>query len=130
MTIEMTPQQLARIKQLLDESAQAIDSKTLARLAESRGQALDAFARLRQVAKLQPAMAGWGRLVELSGQNDVRLGLFALILLMAMAAVISSSINRNNPPLDTDSSLLASELPPETFADKEFVVWLEHTSHL
>lgn len=130
MKNEMTPQQIARIKQLLDESVQDIDSKVLTRLAEARGQALAAFARPRQVAKLQPAMAGWGRVLELSGQNDFRLGLLAVILLIALAAVISSNISRINPPIDTDSSLLASDLPPETFADKEFAVWLEHTSHL
>jgi len=26
--------------------------------------------------------------------------------------------------------LLASELPPEAYADKEFVAWLEHSSRL
>jgi hypothetical protein len=130
MTKEMTPKQITKIRQLLDESAQAIDSKALARLAESRRQAVAALEKTSHVANTRPVLAGWGRLLELSQRNDVRLWLFVLLLMAALAVVISSSLSRNNQPIETDSLLLASELPPETFADKEFVAWLEHTSHL
>lgn len=130
MTKEITPQQIEKIRQLLNDGAQAIDSKTLARLAASRQQAIAVLEKTGHVASTRTVMAGRGRLLALSQHSDFRLWVFALLLLAALAAVISSSMSRNNQPIDTDSLLLASELPPETFADKEFVAWLEHTSHL
>jgi hypothetical protein len=46
-----------------------------------------------------------------------------------LAAMLSLTLTaRNNQPIDTDTLLLASDLPPEAYADKEFVSWLEHSS--
>jgi len=117
-----------KIVKLLDESAQSLDATTLARLADSRHQALAAMGQAQHM--FHPAMVGWNtgwhKLQHLSEQGQ-RFWLPVIILLAAMAAILGShwSTQRN---IDTDSQLLAAELPPEAYADKEFVTWLEATS--
>ena len=130
MTNEMTPQQIVKIVQLLEQSTQTLDSKTLTSLAESRTQAVAALENRQHATEMQPVAAGWGRLLEFSQGGDYRLWILALLLLAALAATFGSRLARDNTPIDTDSLLLSSELPPEAYADKEFVAWLEHTSRL
>ncbi|MFM9913064.1 MAG: DUF3619 family protein [Methylophilaceae bacterium] len=113
-----------KIVALLDESAQDLDAATLSRLATSRKQAVAALGQPQSV--LQPAFAGWHQLQQLS-EHGQRFWLLVIMLLAALAAMFGShwSTQRN---IDTDSQLLAAELPPEAYADKEFVTWLEATS--
>jgi hypothetical protein len=127
---ELTPQQIAKIVQLLDEATKSIDSTTLAHLAESRQQAVAVLGNRTQVAPAQPLSADWKSRFGLSRHGDYRFWVPALLLLVVLVGALSSNLTRNNMPIDTDSLVLASELPPEAFADKEFVAWLEHTSRL
>jgi len=129
-TNELTPQQLAKIKQLLDDSAIEIDNKTLRDLERSRKQAVAVMENRTLVAELQPAATGWRYALQLSQHGNYRLWLMALVLLAVLSAVLGSKITRNNGPIDTDTLVLASELPPEAYTDKEFVAWLDHTSRL
>ncbi len=115
-----------KIVKLLDESAQDLDATTLARLADSRQQAVAAMGRPQRVALLQPALAGWQQLQQLS-EHGSRFWLPTIILLAALVAALGSQWNTQRN-IDTDSQLLAAELPPEAYADKEFVTWLEATS--
>jgi uncharacterized protein DUF3619 len=127
---ELTPKQLVKIIQLLDESAKAIDSKTLRNLEQSRKQAVAVLENRTLIAEAQPVVTGWGHALELSQNGNYRLWVMALVLLAVLSAALGTKIIRNNRPLDTDALVLASELPPEAYTDKEFVAWLDHTSRL
>ena len=120
-----------KIVSVLDKSTQSIDTTTAARLAAARQQAVAAMAQPAHAATLRPVVAGWHHVVEFSHQGGYRFWLPVLLLLAALAAVVSTTLTSNGrEPIDTDALLLASELPPEAYADKEFVAWLEHSSQL
>ncbi len=116
-----------RIVQLLDENLDHLDRETTERLVSARRSAV---AAMRPSASHVPqiVLAGWGRLVDASNHGGYRFWLPVLILLAMLAALVSSNLPGRNQPVDVDTQLLASELPPEVYADKEFVAWLEHAS--
>lgn len=126
MTNTMDQEQIfaGKIVKLLDESTQDLDATTLARLAEARQQAVTALGQPQSV--LQPVFAGMQQLQHFSEYGQ-RFWLPVIILLAALAAMFGSHWNTQRN-IDTDSQLLAAELPPEAYADKEFVTWLEATS--
>ncbi len=118
-----------KIVKVLDTGVEAIDPAVAARLKASRQRAVAAMPV--PVAESQPVLAGWGRLVEFSHHGGYRFWLPALLLLVVLMAMLASTVTvNNNDPIDADALLLASDLPPEAFADKEFVAWLENSSHL
>jgi hypothetical protein len=124
--------QLAKkIVSVLETGAQSVDAATAARLAAARQQAMVAMAQPAHVATMQPMLAGWGRIVEFSHHGGYRFWLPVILLSAALAVALSSTMTtHSNQPIDADALLLASELPPEAYADKEFVAWLEHSSQL
>ncbi|HEY7985783.1 MAG TPA: DUF3619 family protein [Methylophilaceae bacterium] len=128
--IELTPQQIAGIVQLLDEGTRSMDNKTLMSLAESREQAVAILEGQGVVAEKQPVVVSWKHALELSQHGNYRLWVMGLVLLAILSVTFGSKFTRSNSPIDTDTLVLASELPPEAFANKEFVAWLDHTSHL
>jgi hypothetical protein len=120
-----------KIVSVLEAGAQSVDAATVARLAVARQKAVAAMAQPGRVATMQPMLAGWGRVVEFSHQGGYRFWLPVILLLAALAAALSSTTTtQGNKPIDADALLLASELPPEAYADKEFVAWLENSSQL
>src|SRR3990167_2116301 len=120
-----------KIVDVLERDAQSVDAATAARLAAARQQAVTAMAQPDHAAAMQPVLAGWGRVVEFSHRGGYLFWLPVLLLLAALATALSSTlIPRGSEPIDADALLLASELPPEAYADKEFVAWLEHSSRL
>ncbi|HEY3328055.1 MAG TPA: DUF3619 family protein [Novimethylophilus sp.] len=120
-----------KIVSVLESGTQSIDAATAAHLAAARQQAVAAMAQPVHAATLRPILAGWHHVVEFSHLGGYRFWLPVLLLLVALAAAVSSTLTTNgHEPIDTDALLLASELPPEAYADKEFVAWLEHSSQL
>ncbi len=127
----MNEQQIAKkIVEVLEADVDSIDAATATRLAAARKQAVSAMAEPRHAAMLQPALAGWGRIVEFSHHGGYRFWLPVVLLLALLMAMLGSMTAQNSEPIDADALLLASDLPPEAFADKEFVAWLENSSHL
>jgi hypothetical protein len=127
---ELTLQQIAKIVQLLDEGTESIDNKTLKQLAESRKQAVATLEDQNLIAERQPVIASWRHAFESSQHGNYRLWATALVLVAVLSVTLGYKLARNNNSIDTDSLVLASELPPAAFANKEFVAWLEHTSRL
>ena len=126
-----TEQQIAKkIVEVLDAGVDSIDAGTVARLAAARQQAVASLAAPKRAAMFQPVLAGWGRVVEFSHHGNNRFWLSVLLLLAILMAALASMTAHNNDPIDADALLLASDLPPEAYADKEFVAWLENSSHL
>lgn len=125
-------QQLARkMVSVLETGAQSVDAATAARLAVARQQAVAAMAQPGHVVTIQPMLAGWSHIVGFSHHGGYRFWLPVILLLAALAAALSSTMTtQGNRPIDADALLLASELPPEAYADKEFVAWLENSSQL
>ena len=118
-----------KIVELLEEGSQYVDMTTLARLSAARQQAVAAIEESPRIAMLRPAIAGWHHVQQLSHHGGYRIWLPVIFLLAALAAAVGSNWNKKNQyDFDTDSQLLAAELPPEAYADKEFVAWLESTS--
>ncbi len=113
---------------VLDGGTQAIDAATAAKLAETRRRAVAAMAQPAHQTVLSPVLSGWHQVVEFSHHGGYRFWLPLLLLLAALAAAFGSLTTSR--AIDTDAQLLASELPPEAYADKEFVAWLEHSSQL
>lgn len=120
-----------KIVEVLDSASQEIDGQTLDQLAVARRKAVAVLEQPRGSWLLmpRPVLAGWNRLAELTGHGGYRIWLPLLVILAVFVAVASSRMGGNNQPIDADALLLASDLPPEAFADKEFVAWLEQSSH-
>lgn len=119
-----------KIVEVLESGAQSVDAATMAQLAAARQKALGVFEPARATHAL-PVLASWGRMVEFSHHGGYRFWLPVLLLLAALAVALSAGMGgRANQPIDADALLLASDLPPEAYADKEFVAWLEHSSQL
>lgn len=119
-----------KIVAVLEFGAQSVDAATAARLADARQKALTVLAS-NHAAPMYPVLSDWGRLVEFSHHGGYRFWLPLLLLLAALSVALSFTLpTRNSQPIDADALLLASELPPEVYADKEFVAWLEHSSQL
>lgn len=119
-----------KIIEILESDVQSIDAATASRLAELRQKAVATLSPA-EVGQGHPVLAGWGRVVEFSHHGGYRFWLPMLLLLAILAVALSSGlVVRSNPPIDADALLLASDLPPEAYADKEFVAWLEHSSQL
>lgn len=119
-----------KIVEALEADVDSIAPATAARLQAARQKAVAAMAEPQRAVVEHPALAGFGRVVDFSHHAGYRFWLPVLVLLAVLMAMLGSMTSRNNEPIDTDALLLASDLPPEAFADKEFVAWLETTSHL
>lgn len=128
----MNERQLAeKIVKVLDTGVDSISPEVVASLKAARQRAVAAMPAQAHAAEAQHALAGWGRVVEFSHHGGYRFWLPVVILLVVLMAMLTSTMTANNSqPIDADALLLASDLPPEAFADKEFVAWLENSSHL
>lgn len=119
-----------KIVEALEANVNSIDPATAARLQAARQKAVAAMAEPQRAVVAHPVLAGFGRVADFSHHAGYRFWLPVLVLLAVLMAMLGSMTSRNSEPIDTDALLLASDLPPEAFADKEFVAWLENTSHL
>lgn len=120
-----------KIVDVLECGTQCMNAATAQKLAVARKKAVSALAQPVSVGVLRPVVAGWNHFVELSHEGGYRFWLPTILLLAALLAALSSTLTiHGNEPIDTDALLLASDLPPEAYADKEFVAWLDQSSQL
>jgi hypothetical protein len=109
---------------LLDDNAQHLNAVTLQRLSEARGLAVNKLAASQGVNQsgnvLQWIGHGFGSYFE-----QHRLMSAAIIVgAMLLTFFAAQEFNADNNLKNSDAFLLASELPPEAFADKGFDTWL------
>ena len=119
-----------KIVAVLEADLDTLDTSTTARLQAARQQAVAAMAPPQHAAVENPVLAGWGQVVDFSHHGGYRFWLPVMLLLAILMTMMGSMTSLTNEPIDTDAMLLASDLPPEAVADKEFVAWLENSSHL
>jgi hypothetical protein len=109
---------------LLNDNAQHLNAVTLQRLSEARGLAVDKLAASHGVNQngnvLQWIGHGFGSYFEQHRLLSVAIIVGAMLLTFFAAQKLNTDHNLEN----SDAFLLASELPPEAFADKGFDTWL------
>ena len=109
---------------LLNDNAQHLNAVTLQRLSEARGFAVNKLEASQGVNQsgnvLQWVGHGFGSYFE-----QHRLMSAAIIVgAMLLTFFVAQKFNADNSLENSDAFLLASELPPEAFADKGFDTWL------
>lgn len=120
-----------KIKALLEHGVLSMDMAIASRLAEARARAV-AAASSRTSTQAGTLAGGVLRLASahLYGWR-VRLVSAALLATTAFALIMLQNENgMQQLPVETDTLLLASDLPPEAYIDQGFHAWLENSSLL
>lgn len=114
---------------LLNDHAQHLNAVTLKKLETSRHQAVN-----RLVAKQSGGINQSGGVLQWFGNGTFfdqhRLLAFCMLMAVALLAFFATQqLNKEHSPVvsyeeNSDAFLLASELPPEAFADKGFDTWV------
>ena len=108
---------------MLDESASSLDRNITDRLAAARQQAVG---RLAQSAKGHTGLSD--RFMDYFHHHRAVSSAALACSAVLVAFVVTQQLNNTEAEGHGDAFLLASELPPEAFLDKEFHTWLEQTS--
>jgi len=121
--------QIARnITELLNDRAQQLKPQQEQRLSAARGLAIDYLAEQQaqlasgnRVSQNGNALRWFGQ--HLEQHRVTSLALILAVMLLTFFAVQHLSLNNNLE--NSDAFLLASDLPPEAYADKGFNAWLD-----
>ena len=120
-----------KIVQILAHGTSEMDATTLEQLAQARARAVSAMAGAIPETHAVPAYVGTGHAVMdyLRGHH---LSWAPAVLAVLAALIIFTSLQQNSTqqPVETDTLLLASDLPPAAFVDQGFDTWLENSSQL
>jgi len=111
------------IVSLLDESTSRLDQNITSRLAEARVQAVSRMGQSRHPARMGLGATFMDYMYHHRAVSSAALAFSALLV----AFVTTQQLNHEAEG-QGDAFLLASELPPEAFLDKEFHTWLEESS--
>lgn len=114
---------------LLDESAASLDNNITDELARARGQAVGRLVQRAQTAKGHTNNGGVAALfVDYFHHHRAVSSAVLVFGAVLIAFVATQQLNNKEAEGQGDAFLLASELPPEAYLDKEFHTWLEQTS--
>jgi len=116
------------IVSLLDESASRLDSNITDRLARAREQAVGKLAQGARTARGHNGRAGAATLFMDYFTHHRVFSSAALACSALLIAFVATQQFNKEAEGQGDAFLLASELPPEAFLDKEFHTWLEESS--
>ena len=114
------------ITELLDRGVSSLDKKTLDRLASAHNKAMAAMPQNAVVAERE--FAGIGRFAVAYFQEHRFQASMLVLLGMVLGMFILLQGIQNHEPVENDALLLASDLPPEAYADKGFDAWLKQSS--
>lgn len=125
--INDTEEQIARqVSGLLDDHAQHLRADTIQRLANARKLAVESLsAKQTQTIQQNGNLLMWlgsGVGQYFGHHRAMSAAMLAGVMMLTFFATQQFS---NNNLENSDAYLLASELPPEAFADKGFDTWLE-----
>lgn len=114
---------------LLDEHASQLDKRITDGLAAGRARAAAAHAAGMHGAAGRKSAADlvhgfWHYVHNHIGASSAVLACSAVLI----AFMVTQQLNNKEAEGQGDAFLLASELPPEAFADQEFHAWLEQSS--
>lgn len=126
-------QQIAqKVARIMEDGISGLDAATTDKLADARRQAVAIAGAPMHAAQAETIHAVGTRLLSGHHVHGHRSWIAALVLLtlglLALFAWQQPSTSR--VPVETDTLLLASELPPEAYVDKGFHAWLEDSSQL
>ncbi|MBA3696657.1 MAG: DUF3619 family protein [Methylotenera sp.] len=125
--INETEEQMARqISSLLTDNAQHLRTDTLQRLANARKLAVGRLSA-KQIQTTQQngnVLVWFGDNIGQYFGHHRAMSAAMLAGVMVLTFFVSQQFSNNNLE-NSDAFLLASELPPEAFADKGFDTWLE-----
>lgn len=130
ITDDSIEQQVARhMAHLLNEHAQHLSPAQEQHLQSARENAVNYLAQKQ--AQMQPSggAASYGGVLRWFGSHfgqQHRIASTALVVLVMLLTILAiQRYEQTNHLEDSDAFLLASELPPEAYADKGFDVWLD-----
>lgn len=130
--INTTEEQMARqMGNLLDDHAQHLSAITLQRLVEARHLAVEQLSVQQAQSQTQTMQQNGNLFIWLGSSLGQYFGHHRAMSAAMMAGVmlltffVTQQFGFNNNLENSDAFLLASELPPEAFADKGFDTWLE-----
>ena len=119
-------EQVARsVAALLNDNAQHLNAVTLQRLTTARNQAVNQLEVHRR--KAIHGVSHSGNVLQWLGHGFEQHRMMSIFLIagaMLLGFIIIQEVSLNNSLNNSDALLLASELPPEAFADKGFDKWL------
>lgn len=128
--LEITDEQVVHLAaDLLKDNAQHLNAVTLQRLSAARNLAVSRLAA-RQIQTAHGVNQS-GHVLQWLGHDFASyighhrvLSIALLVSAMMFTFFAAQHFNTNNNLQSSDAFLLASELPPEAFADKGFDTWL------
>jgi hypothetical protein len=125
----MVEQQIARhMTDLLNDSTQRLAPHHLQRLANARDAAVNHLAERQSQLQHHHGATKQGHVLRWFGDHFAQhrttsAALVVLVMLLTFFAVQQFEVSNNLE--NSDAFLLASDLPPEAYADKGFDAWLD-----
>lgn len=113
---------------LLDESAAGLDKNITDRLARAREQAVGKLAQGRTAGGRTGHSGVAALFMNYVTHHRVVSSTALAFSAVLVAFVATQQLNNKEAEGQGDAFLLASDLPPEAYLDKEFHTWLEETS--
>jgi hypothetical protein len=109
---------------LLNENAQHLNAVTLQRLSEARGLAVNKLEASQGVNQSGNVLQWMGNGLGAYFEQHRLMSTAIIVAAMLLTFFATQKFNADNNLENSDAFLLASELPPEAFADKGFDTWL------
>ena len=121
---------LAKVRQALEQGSLSIDSSVARRLQQYRNNALDRQKVAAVELNLATSVANFGLQIGNRFLPNIR----ALTALMALTIGVVgtyywNALEQADENEAVDSALLADDLPVDAFTDQGFEAWLEHSLH-
>lgn len=113
-----------KIVDALNYGAADLDRQTAEQLAAARHKAIEAA---QPAYAHHTSLAGFGHSIQeyFHGHHGWR----SIALVASVAVLVFVGLQNNySEPVEADTMLLASDLPPEAYVDKGFDAWLANTS--
>jgi hypothetical protein len=118
-------EQVARLAaNLLNENSQHLNAITLQRLSEARGLAVNKLEDSQGVNRSGNVLQWMGNSFGAYFEQHRLMSTSIVVAAMLLTFFAAQKFNVDNNLENSDAFLLASELPPEAFADKGFDTWL------